>query len=131
MESGALKKIAQTQKRMVFSAFDALKPGGELVYSTCTYAKEENEDVVADLLRNVANAEQVEIRLGAGGQEIPHDRGEGEYGEKCYRIYPQHLQSEGFFMAKIRKAEAGRDGKPETKAGMEPDETTDPAGEGA
>jgi 16S rRNA (cytosine1407-C5)-methyltransferase len=100
------KKIAQTQKRMIFSAFDALKPGGELVYSTCTYALEENEDVVANLLRNVPDAEQAEITL-----DVPHDKGQGEYGEKCYRIYPQHFGSEGFFMAKIRKKDADAEGK--------------------
>jgi NOL1/NOP2/sun family putative RNA methylase len=94
-------KISNLQKRMLFSAFDALQPGGELVYSTCTYAKEENEEVVANLLQNVKGAKLVDI-----GLDIPHDPGLGEYGEdfkRCYRVYPHHLQSEGFFMAKIRK----------------------------
>ncbi len=94
-------KISNLQKRMLFSAYDALKPGGEIVYSTCTYAKEENEEVVKNLLENVKGAALVDI-----GLDIPHDPGLGDYGEdfrKCYRVYPQHLQSEGFFMAKIRK----------------------------
>jgi len=94
-------KISNLQKRMLFSAFDALKPGGELVYSTCTYAKEENEEVVANLLQNVKGASLVDV-----GLDIPHEAGLSDYGDdfrKCYRIYPQHLQSEGFFIAKIRK----------------------------
>ncbi|MBS3068069.1 RsmB/NOP family class I SAM-dependent RNA methyltransferase [Candidatus Micrarchaeota archaeon] len=97
------KKISTLQKRMLFSAFDALKPGGELIYSTCTYAKEENEEVVSNLLQNVQSAKLLDIKL-----DIPHDSGLSEYGNefrKCYRIYPQHLQSEGFFIAKIGKGD--------------------------
>jgi len=97
------QKISNLQKKMLFSAYDALKPGGELVYSTCTYAREENEDVVANLLQNVPTAELADV-----GLDIPHDPGLSEHGaefRKCYRIYPQHLQSEGFFIAKIRKGE--------------------------
>jgi len=95
------RKISILQKKMLFSAYDALKPGGELVYSTCTYAKEENEEVVKNLLDNVPGAELADL-----GLDIPHEPGLGEYGgefRKCCRVYPQHLRSEGFFMAKIRK----------------------------
>jgi len=40
--------------------------------------------------------------------DIPHETGISDYGsefKKCYRIYPQHIQSEGFFITKIRKGE--------------------------
>ncbi len=96
-------RISVTQKKMLFSAYDALKPGGELVYSTCTYAKEENEGVVANLLENVPSASLVDV-----GLDIPHEKGLSEFGDefrKAHRIYPQHLRSEGFFIAKIRKGE--------------------------
>lgn len=96
------QKISSLQKRMLFSAYNALKPEGELVYSTCTYAKEENEEVVADLLSKT-NAKLIDINL-----DIPHESGLSEYGnefKKCYRIYPQHIESEGFFIAKIKKGE--------------------------
>ncbi|MEW6721844.1 MAG: RsmB/NOP family class I SAM-dependent RNA methyltransferase [Candidatus Micrarchaeota archaeon] len=94
-------KISGLQKRMLFSAYDALRPGGVLVYSTCTYAKEENEDVVKNLLENVPDAKLEDV-----GLDIPHERGLADSGEemkKCMRIYPHHLESEGFFIAKIRK----------------------------
>ncbi len=97
------KKISVTQKKMLFSAYDALKPGAELVYSTCTYAREENEDVIANLLENVPSASLADINL-----DIPHEAGLSDYGNefrKTYRIYPHHLQSEGFFIAKIKKGE--------------------------
>ncbi|MFH2105818.1 MAG: RsmB/NOP family class I SAM-dependent RNA methyltransferase [Candidatus Micrarchaeota archaeon] len=97
------QKISVLQKKMLFSAYDALKKGGELVYSTCTYAKEENEAVVANLLDNVSTAKLESIEL-----DIPHESGLSEYGnefKKVYRIYPQHINSEGFFIAKIKKSE--------------------------
>lgn len=98
------EKISGLQKRMLFSAFDALKRGGTLVYSTCTYAKEENEAVVENLLDNAAGASLEEIPL-----DFPHENGLGEFGpefKRCMRVYPQHLQSEGFFISKIRKGTA-------------------------
>jgi NOL1/NOP2/sun family putative RNA methylase len=97
------EKISITQKKMLFSVYDSLKPGGEMVYSTCTYAKEENEEVVKNLLENVPGAELIDMPL-----DIPHEPGLSDYGKefsRCFRIYPQHLSSEGFFMAKIRKGE--------------------------
>jgi len=95
------EKISVLQKRMMANAYDALKPGGTLVYSTCTYAKEENEDVVKTLLESESGAKLEGISL-----DVPHERGLSDYGKefaKVFRVYPQHLQSEGFFMAKIRK----------------------------
>ena len=97
------KMIATTQKKMIFSAYDALVSGGEMVYSTCTYAREENEEVVKSLLENVPSASLLDV-----GLDIPHEKGLSDYGDefrKVCRIYPQHLQSEGFFIAKIRKGE--------------------------
>ncbi len=94
-------RISNLQTRMLFSAYDALKSGGAMVYSTCTYAKEENEGVVANLLQNVPGAKLEDLKL-----EAPHESGLSEFGpefRKCARIYPHHLQSEGFFMALIRK----------------------------
>ncbi|MBI5223137.1 RsmB/NOP family class I SAM-dependent RNA methyltransferase [Candidatus Micrarchaeota archaeon] len=95
------KRIAAIQKKMLFSAYDALKPGGDLTYSTCTYAKEENEEVVKALLDNVPTAKLLEIPT-----DFPCERGLSDFGDefrKVVRIYPQHFESEGFFIAKIRK----------------------------
>jgi NOL1/NOP2/sun family putative RNA methylase len=97
------RKISTLQKKMLFSAYDALRPGGTLVYSTCTYAKEENEEVVQNLLQNVPSAKLEAIEV-----DFPHEPGMSDYGDefkKCFRVYPYHLQSEGFFIAKIRKGE--------------------------
>ena len=95
------QSISRIQKKMLFAAFDALKPGGELVYSTCTYAKEENEEVVQNLLENVPTAKLLPL-----GIDFPHEKGLSEFGSEfknVARIYPQNLNSEGFFISKIKK----------------------------
>ena len=95
------QSISRIQKKMLFSAFDALKPGGELVYSTCTYAKEENEEVVQTLIENVSTAKLMPL-----GIDFPHETGLSEFGSEfknVARIYPQTLNSEGFFISKIKK----------------------------
>ncbi len=96
-----VKSLSRVQKRMIVSAFDSLRQGGELVYSTCTITEEENEEVVKFLLEKRENAKLVGFDLG-----VKHDRGLVEYGKefnKVARIYPFHFNSEGFFIAKIKK----------------------------
>lgn len=101
------QKISCLQEKMIIRAFDNLKVGGEMIYSTCTYAKEENEEVVLKLLE----ARSTEARLVDIKVNFPHVNGLSEYGAefgKTIRIYPQHLESEGFFIAKIKKVEGGQ-----------------------
>ncbi|MBN2478228.1 NOL1/NOP2/sun family putative RNA methylase [Candidatus Micrarchaeota archaeon] len=90
------KRISVIQKTMILNTFDSLKEGGTMVYSTCTFSSEENEGIVEFLLHKREEAELQNIEL-----EIPHEKGFGM--EKAWRIYPQHLESEGFFIAKIRR----------------------------
>ncbi|MGB9719503.1 MAG: NOL1/NOP2/sun family putative RNA methylase [Candidatus Anstonellales archaeon] len=97
------RKIANLQKQILLSSFDSLKSSGTLVYSTCTYTKEENEEVVKFLLEKRTNAKIAEISIP---YEIPHENGLSEFGNefrKTWRIYPWHLESEGFFIAKVVK----------------------------
>jgi len=90
-------KLSGVQKTMILNAFDSLKVGGKLVYSTCTFAKEENEEVVQFLLDKRPEAELDKIKL-----KIPHEKG-ADGMEKVWRIYPQNLNSEGFFISRIKK----------------------------
>ena len=41
-----VKKLSRIQKSLLYSAFEILKVGGEIIYSTCTHAPEENEEVI-------------------------------------------------------------------------------------
>jgi len=93
--------MGRIQKRIIANAYDALAEGGVLVYSTCTIAEEECEEVVSWLLENRQSAKVEEISL-----DVPHECGLAEYGSeiaKTWRVYPQHLESEGFYLARIKK----------------------------
>jgi 16S rRNA C967 or C1407 C5-methylase (RsmB/RsmF family) len=76
-----------------------------MVYSTCTFAPEENEEVVKHVI------EETDLELERAETEAQHTRGvkefEGrEYGqqmEKTIRVYPHHSNSGGIYIAKFRK----------------------------
>ncbi len=101
-----VKKISYEQKRLIETAFGILKKGGVMVYSTCSLEPEENEGVVDSLLKKFDNARVEEIKIDIKrGDPILEFEGE-KYSEeikKCLRIWPQDNDTEGFFVAKIRK----------------------------
>jgi len=101
-----VKRLSSLQKKLIRNAYRLLKPKGVLVYSTCSVEPEENEEVVDYLLRKFDDAKVEGIRLKIKRSEpITKFRGK-EYTkevEKCLRIWPQDNNTEGFFVAKIRK----------------------------
>jgi NOL1/NOP2/sun family putative RNA methylase len=101
INSKSLIVMPDVQKKMISSAFKALKPGGTLVYSTCTITDKENEGVIRYLLEKFENA-----KLETIGLELPHSSGLAEFGNefrKTWRISPKDLNSEGFFIARVKK----------------------------
>ena len=97
-----VRDLARIQRKLILSSFDALKPEGELVYSTCTITIKENEEVISYLLANRENAKLEKINLP---NNIRYSKAISDEKEikKAIRIYPEHLESEAFFIAKIRK----------------------------
>jgi len=102
---GTIARLARLQKRLIVRAYDCLRPGGVLVYSTCTFAPEENESVVAHLLQQrdarltpVLLPVNVSAGLPSWGGETypPEIRG-------CARVYPHQLDSGGGFVARIER----------------------------
>src|SRR3989344_154113 len=95
------------QKKLILNAFSLLKKGGELVYSTCTLAPEENEEVIDFLLKKKNNAriEKIELKGFKTRKGITEWRGKkfSAEAEKALRIYPQDNDTEAFFIAKIGK----------------------------
>ena len=100
-----INRLSKTQKGLAESVIPLLKPGGILVYSTCTHSPEENELVIQHLLNNY-NFEIQEISLPLKtrpgltewqGKELNKNL------EKAHRIYPQDNDTEGFFLCKLRK----------------------------
>lgn len=100
-----IEHLSRLQKALVIAGYKTLKNGGVLVYSTCTLDPTENEEVVDHLLRNT-NAEIEEIDLPLRKREPFVSFGDREYTSevrKCLRIHPQDNDTEGFFVAKMRK----------------------------
>ncbi|HFI0578624.1 TPA: RsmF rRNA methyltransferase first C-terminal domain-containing protein [Streptococcus suis] len=87
-------QCASLQREILESALTMLAPDGQLIYSTCTWSPEENEEIVTWLLENY------ELEL----VDIPKINGmaEGIGYPQTARMYPHHFSGEGQFVAKFR-----------------------------
>ena len=102
-----VKEMSYKQKGILMSAARLLKPGGCLVYATCTFAPEENEEVVDWFLNKSEGAFVLE---DAGLPGVPRLPAVTRWGRDafspdmamCLRVKPDHLYT-GFFVAKLRK----------------------------
>ncbi|MCX7785666.1 MAG: RsmB/NOP family class I SAM-dependent RNA methyltransferase [candidate division WOR-3 bacterium] len=98
---------SKIQKGLINSAFQCLKPKGTLVYSTCTYAPEENEMVVDYLLKKYSSAVCEPIAIDGLKTRPGILEWQGQKFDKSIqntiRLFPQDNDTEGFFIAKIRK----------------------------
>lgn len=87
---------AGRQRRILAAAVQALKPGGLLLYSTCTYNAMEDEDNAHWL--------QTQFDLQALTIQTPPEWGIEGNGANGYHFYPHKLAGEGFYLAAFRKA---------------------------
>lgn len=94
----SVTSIAQTQWELIDSAFHALAPGGVMVYSTCTLNAQENQQVVLQLLATYGDAVSVEPL----GDLFPQAQ-LALTPEGFLHVFPQIYDSEGFFVARLRK----------------------------
>ncbi|WP_072032302.1 16S rRNA (cytosine(1407)-C(5))-methyltransferase RsmF [Erwinia sp. 9145] len=94
----SIADIAATQHDLIDSAFHALRPGGTLVYSTCTLNRAENQQAIAWLMARYPDAVAIEPldRLFAGAEAAATPEG-------FLHVFPQIFDSEGFFVARLRK----------------------------
>ena len=93
-----LNKSIVNQKQLINKAIKVLKKGGELIYSTCSVLKEENEFIINDVLKNNSNLEIVRIEF-KGLEELPILK-TSIVGTICLMPTDEY---EGFFVAKIKK----------------------------
>ena len=102
-----IASLSRIQKRLILSATDNLKDGGTLVYSTCTLAPEENEEVISFLLDKKPEFTVVKPNIKGlktrPGMTVWRKKQYNEQVKNCSRIYPQDNDSEGFFVAKLIK----------------------------
>ncbi|WP_254863245.1 RsmB/NOP family class I SAM-dependent RNA methyltransferase [Halovivax gelatinilyticus] len=100
---GHVRSVAGIQKGILRRAVQATRPGGTIVYSTCTFAPEENEAVVDHVVAEEA-CEVVSLDV-----PLDHAPGVTEWNGETYdpslaetaRIYPHHNDTGGFFVAKL------------------------------
>lgn len=104
-KDGFRARIANVQEALLRRAVRLVRPGGTVLYVTCTFAPEENESVVARVL------DREPVRLLPIELELPHAPGLARFGgtsfpsemERAWRLYPHHLDSGGLFMALLRR----------------------------
>ena len=104
-----IKTLGGIQKSLLINALKVLKINGELIYSTCTHAPEENEAVISHILENypeIIKLEDIKLPLNfktrSGISEWKNNKFHKDI-KKCARIYPQDNNTEGFFIAKFRR----------------------------
>jgi NOL1/NOP2/sun family putative RNA methylase len=99
--------VTASQRALLERAVRLTRPGGTVLYVTCTFAPEENEAVVTAVLERLP-VELVPVELS-----VPHAPGLTSFEGARYdrrlegaaRIYPHHLDSGGLFLAKLRRLE--------------------------
>lgn len=89
-----VKRLNQIQWRILKSLWSCLKPGGTMVYSTCSVLHSENGGIIADFLRQNADAELVPFTNPVTGENT----------DGTWQIFPGTEQMDGFFYAKLYKS---------------------------
>ncbi|MFN6039522.1 MAG: RNA methyltransferase, partial [Bacteroidota bacterium] len=87
------------QERILDDVLDSLKPGGFLIYATCSFSTEENEDIVDYLIQN-HDMIGLPLELNPAWNICETST---TYGGKGYRFFPNLTQSEGFFISILKK----------------------------
>ena len=116
-------ECAKQQKEIITRAAQMLAPGGNMLYSTCTFSPEENEQVIQFLLDSRDDMEIREIQpyegFAPGRPEVAYEGWDGECTDpvrrkmgtpdlkKCVRIWPHKMAGEGHFLALLHKKASG------------------------
>lgn len=109
-----IEPYVKIQREIILDAVKMLKPGGYLLYSTCTFSPEEDEQLIEYLLEK-----EPALSLADLPDEEGFDRGHPEWTtaglldvKKCIRLWPHKIKGEGHFLALLKK-----DGEPAVNVG--------------
>ena len=104
-EQNGPEYFSKIQKEITGHMAGLLKPGGMMLYSTCTFNKYENEDVIIKLLKEHDDLELEDIPKEHGFRPGFTDTDEEKkyHLERCARLFPFALDGEGHFLALIKK----------------------------
>jgi tRNA (cytosine49-C5)-methyltransferase len=102
----APQQMQRVQLRILEKALRAVRPGGVVVYATCSYAPEENEEVVAGVLERVDAVIEPVPPTWPGDPGLRHWRGR-DYPpalRETRRLWPHQTESWGFYLARLRRS---------------------------
>jgi 16S rRNA (cytosine967-C5)-methyltransferase len=96
-----IERVAEVQEKALLAAAKLLRPGGTLVYSTCTISRRENEDRIASLLEASAAGQVPELELDdlgklAPGLASPHE-------PRALQLRPDRDETTGFFISRLTR----------------------------
>ena len=97
-------KCSTLQKDILEHADIMLKPGGRLVYSTCTFSLQENEEVIANFIKKHSNYQLINIEKHSGISSGIKLQGYSDLNlDYCARFWPHKVEGEGHFVAVLEK----------------------------
>ena len=100
------ERFSKIQKGILERTCEMAKKGDQIIYSTCTFAPEENESVVNSILqKHSIKLNKINIKnldMGKGIKAWKNEKYDKEI-QKCCRIWPHHNDTDGFFIARIEK----------------------------
>ena len=112
---------SEIQKEITDQAVRMLAPGGLLLYSTCTFSRCEDEEIICHILENHQEMELIRLPLFEGAS--------GGIGlDGCIRLFPHKIKGEGHFISLLRKNGGGTE---RTAAGSRERSRTEPQGKKA
>ena len=112
---------SEIQKEITDQAVRMLAPGGLLLYSTCTFSRCEDDEIICHILENHQEMELIRLPLFEGAS--------GGIGlDGCIRLFPHKIKGEGHFISLLRKNGGGAE---RTAAGSRERSRTEPQGKKA
>ncbi len=96
-----IERLVEIQQRALLGAARILRPGGTLVYATCTISRRENEDRVAALLAAAAAGEVPPLELEDLGARAPELA--SPLQPRCLQLRPDRDRTTGFFIARLKR----------------------------
>ena len=106
---------SQRQQKILSDIFPSLKDDGMLIYSTCSYSPEEDEEI-SDWLKDHFSVDSIQLKLDPEWNVV--EIRSSKHRSLGYRFWPDKVKGEGFFIAAFRKSEAGRENSKQPKSSL-------------